>query len=210
MQERLYCSMQATLQTVAEIRMGYSFRGRLEADTHGEVAVIQMKDVDDADLVHGERLMRLRLPDVKEHHLVRMGDLLFRSRGITNSAAMVTADLGKAVLAAPLLLIRPHQTVEPAYLQWFINHPATQASLATRATGTAVKMIGANTIATLAVTLPPLETQRLIAATAQLAAQESDLLDRLKVCRRALVDNQLMLSALQNRQASARIAKGHS
>lgn len=110
--------------------MGYSFRSRLETDAQGDVAVIQMKDIDDANLLHHEGLLRVQMLDLRERHLVQVGDLLFRSRGVTYSAALVGGSLGCAVLAAPMLLIRPQtEVVEPAYLQWFINHPSTQATL---------------------------------------------------------------------------------
>ena len=114
--------MKSPLGRLAEVRMGYSFRSRLEPDATGEVAVIQMKDIDDSNLVHAKRLIRVQLAGLRSHHFVKRGDLLFRSRGITNSAALVSADLGQAVLAAPMLLIRPTaDAVDPAYLQWYIN-----------------------------------------------------------------------------------------
>ncbi|MBK7767536.1 MAG: hypothetical protein IPI44_16500 [Sulfuritalea sp.] len=77
----------------------------------------------------------MNLADVKEHHLIRRGDLVFRSRGRTNSVALVLADIGPAVLAAPMLLIRPGEVL-PAYLLWYINLPTVQATLAAQAEGT--------------------------------------------------------------------------
>lgn len=188
-----------SLGDLAEVRMGYSFRNRLEPHAAGDVVVIQMKDIDESNLVHVKGLVRVQMPDLKGHHLVRPGDLLFRSRGSTNSAALVGADLGRAVLAAPMLLIRPAtDAVDPAYLQWFINHAATQAGLASQAAGTAVKMIGATSLAGLPVTVPPLATQRHIVEAARLAARESALFDRLKERRRALIDSQLLRRAQQS------------
>lgn len=182
----------------AEVRMGYSFRSRLEPDAAGNVAVIQMKDIDDANLVHAERLSRVQMPDLKAHHLVKPGDLLFRSRGTTNSAAMVSADLGLAVLAAPMLLVRPTTgALDPAYLQWFINHPATQAGLASKAAGTAVKMIGASALIHLPVTVPPLAIQRHIVEAARLTSREAALLACLKERRKALIDGLLLRCAQQ-------------
>jgi hypothetical protein len=187
------------LGSLAEVRMGYSFRSRLEPDATGGVAVIQMKDIDDSNLVHAEHLVRVQMPDLKSHHLIKPGDLLFRSRGTTNSAALVGADLGQAVLAAPMLVIRPNtDALDPAYLQWLINHPATQADLASQAAGTAVKMIGASVLLDLPVTVPSLDIQRLIVEAARLASRETALLDRLKQRRKALIDSQLLHRAQQS------------
>ena len=192
--------MSVALVNIAEVRMGYSFRSRLETDAGGDVAVIQMKDIDDANLLHPEGLARVQMPDLKDRHLVQEGDLLFRSRGVTNSAALVGGGLGRAVLAAPMLLIRPKtEVVEPAYLQWFINHPATQAVLAGQAAGTAVKMIGKRVLDDLQVVLPPLEKQRLIVEVARLASREVALLEELRGRRKALLEGILLRSAQEAR-----------
>lgn len=197
-QKRLYRIMNLPLGMLAEVRMGYSFRSRLEPHADGEVSVIQMKDIDDSNFLHTEALVHIQMPDLKDRHLVHTGDLLFRSRGITNSAAMVGGDLGRAVLAAPMLLIRPTaESIDSAYLLWFINHPATQAGLASQAAGTAVKMISTSALANLPVTVPPLDTQRQIVEAARLAARESSLFDRLKERRKALIDRQLLHRAQQ-------------
>lgn len=192
--------MNALLVDIAEVRMGYSFRSRLETDVEGDVVVIQMKDIDDANLLHPEGLARIQMPDLKDRHLVQEGDLLFRSRGVTNSASLVGGGIGRAVLAAPMLLIRPRtEIVEPAYLQWFINHPATQAVLAGRAAGTAVKMISKGVLDGLEVALPPLEKQRLIVEVAQLASREAALLDELRGRRKALLEGILLREAQEAR-----------
>ncbi len=195
MQKRDYY-MGVALATIAEVRMGYSFRSRLETDAEGDVVVIQMKDVDDANLLHSEGLARIRMPELKDRHLVQEGDLLFRSRGMTNSAALVGDGLGRAVLAAPMLLIRPNtEIVEPAYLQWFINHPATQAALAGQAAGTAVKMLGKGVLDGLEVALPPLERQHLIVEVAQLASREAVILERQRLLRLRAYHESLLRAA---------------
>lgn len=196
--------MEVALTRIAEVRMGYSFRSRLEADAQGDVAVIQMKDIDDANLLHPEGLARIQMSELKDHHLLREGDLLFRSRGITNSAALVGKGIGRAILTAPMLLIRPNtEIITPAYLQWFINHPATQAMLAGQAAGTAVKMIGKGTLNQLKITLPPLETQRLIVKTARLASSELALLEKLQARRKALLERILLQTAQNARRHQA-------
>ena len=100
---------QMKLGDLADVKMGYPFRSRLEHDPQGDVAVIQMKDIDDANLLHAEEAIRVTLPKGKTHHLLRAGDLLFRSRGRSNGAAQVLEGIGPAVLSAPMLLIRPHK-----------------------------------------------------------------------------------------------------
>ena len=182
------------LGELAEIQMGYPFRSRLEHDPEGDVAVIQMKDIDDTNLLHVEDAIRVTLPKGKAHHLLRAGDLLFRSRGRSNGAAQVLDGIGAAVLSAPMLLIRPH-AVLPAYLSWYINAPAIQAQLAALAEGTSVRMISAEALKALDVPLPSLAAQQGIAQAAALADQEQALLARIATLRQRLTTHLLMNSA---------------
>ncbi len=171
--------------------MGYPFRSRLEHDPQGDVAVIQMKDIDDANLLHAEDAIRVALPKGKTHHLLRAGDLLFRSRGRSNGAAQVLDGIGSAVLTAPMLLIRPHGVL-PEYLCWYINAPATQAQLAALAEGTSVRMISAEALKALDVPLPSLAAQQRIVQAAALAEQEQSLLARIATLRQRLTTHLLM------------------
>jgi hypothetical protein len=74
--------------------------------------------------------------DLKERHWVKRNDLVFRSRGQTNTVALIDKAVDQAVVAAPLLHIRVEsQQVLPEYLCWFINQSASQAVLQSQATG---------------------------------------------------------------------------
>jgi len=183
------------LGELAEVQMGYPFRSRLEHDPQGDVAVIQMKDIDDSNLLHSEEAIRVALPKGKAHHLLRAGDLLFRSRGRSNGAAQVLEGVGPAVLSAPMLLVRPH-AVLPAYLCWYINAPATQAQLAALAEGTSVRMISAEALKVLEIPLPPPAAQQRIVQAAVLADQEQTLLARIATQRQRLTTHLLMRLAL--------------
>lgn len=179
------------LREQARVQMGYPFRSRLEHDPQGDVAVIQMKDIDDANLLHAEEAMRVMLPKNKTHHLLRAGDLLFQSRGRSNGVALVPQGIGPAVLAAPMLLIRPH-AVLPAYLCWYLNTPATQTHLAALSEGTSVRMISAEALKSLPVPMPSADAQHRIAEVAALAEKEQSLLARIATLRQRLTTHMLM------------------
>jgi len=170
------------LGKLATIQMGYPFRSRLEHDREGNIAVIQMRDIDDANRLRAEQAARVKLPEGKTRHLLRPGDLLFRSRGRSNGAARVREGVGPAVLAAPMLLIRPHGVL-PEYLCWYINAPSTQAQLGALAEGTSVRMISAEALKALDVPLPSRAAQQSIVQAATLADQEQSLLARIASLR---------------------------
>lgn len=186
------------LGQVANIRMGYPFRSRLEHDASGTIAVVQMKDIDDASLLHVEGAVRLNLPEFNEDHLIRRGDLVFRSRGRTNSVALVSADIEPAVLAAPMLLIRPVEIL-PAYLLWYINLPATQAMLAAQAEGTSVRMISKAALEAMEIPMPSLRKQQLVVEVSDLAATEQRLLEHISQERMRLANGILMRYAKNTR-----------
>lgn len=185
-----------TLGSIADVQMGYPFRSRITHDPIGDVTVIQMKDIDDANLLHAEQAIRVALPKGKAHHLLRAGDLLFRSRGRSNGAAQVKDGIGAAVLSAPMLLIRPHGVL-PQYLCWFINAPSTQNQLATLAEGTSVRMISAEALKALDVPLPSKAVQRRIVQAAALAEQERVLMERIATLRERLTTRILVTLAHQ-------------
>lgn len=190
------------LGDLADVRMGYPFRLRLEHDPEGAVVVIQMKDIDETNFLHAQQAIRVQLPKGKARHLLQPGDLLFRSRGRSNGAALVREGLGLAVLSAPMLLIRPLRVL-PEYLCWYMNAPNTQAKLAALAEGTSVLMISAETLKAVDVPLPSRDTQQGIAQAAALAAQEQELRVRIAHKRQRVTTHLLMRHAHRNaRQAT--------
>jgi restriction endonuclease S subunit len=179
------------LSAIAEVQMGYPFRSRLEHDPMGDVAVIQMKDIDDANLLHVEDAITVALPKGKDHHILRAGDVLFRSRGRSNGAARVLPGIRPAVLSAPMLLIRPFNVL-PTYLCWYLNAPGTQIQLAAMAEGTSVRMISAEALKTLDIPLPSPEIQQSIVQIAELGEQEQALQSRITSLRQRLTTHLLM------------------
>ena len=161
--------------------MGYSFRSRLETSEDGEIAVIQMKDLQDDNTVGCNNLVKIDLNDIKEHHIAQKGDLVFRSRGLLTTSAILNEDPGKAVVAAPLLRIRviKPEKILPEYLNWYISQREAQIFLTSRAKGTVQKMISKQAIEDLEVDLPSLEKQKKIVELAMLAAREQSLLQML-------------------------------
>ena len=181
--------MRETIKNIATVQLGYSFRSRLEVSKDGEVAVIQMKDLLDDNTIGCDELVKIDMDSVKDHHLARKGDLVFRSRGIVSNAAILLEDPAKAVVAAPLIRIRitkPNRIL-PEYLNWYLSQREAQVFLTSRAIGTAQKMISKEVLENLEVLLPSLEKQKKIVALASLSVREQTLLSELAEKRKQYI-----------------------
>lgn len=186
--------MNLKIKQLATVRMGYSFRSRLEASRGGKVAVIQMKDLLQDNTVGCKKLVKIEMETVKEHHLAQKGDLVFRSRGQITTAAILLEDPGKAVVAAPLLRIRiaKPDKILPEYLNWYISQRDAQIFLASRAKGTVQKMISKQTVEDMEVYLPTLKQQQHIVDLAKLSARERTILGTLSEKRDQYISTVLM------------------
>ena len=186
--------MKVKLKKLATVQMGYSFRSRLEAIGSGETAVIQMKDLLDENTVDCRGLVKIDMKNVKGHHLVKKGDLVFRSRGLLNTSAILLNDPGYAVVAAPLLRIRitNSDVILPEYLNWYISQHEAQAFFNSRAKGTVQKMISKQAIEDLEISLPGLEKQKSILELAALSTREQTLLNKIAEKREQYISSILM------------------
>ena len=185
------------LTELALVAVGYAFRERLDAYAAGDVAVLQMKNLDEADvLCLVDTAPRINLPNLNERQCIRKGDLLLRARGQFHTAAEVTADMGRTIAAAPLMLIRVTSTdLLPAYLRWFINQPQTQSTLTTLAAGTHVRSINKAVLDHLQVLVPPIDKQRWIVEMAELGEREQSLMRTITERRATLLNARLMDNA---------------
>ena len=158
------------LRDIAQIHMGYTFRGSLKNSTQGNTAIIQMGDATQEGVEQPDQLARTQLAKLPAHYFLGPGDLIFRSRGLVNTAALITQPLARTICIAPLMYIRITRPdlILPAYLQWFINLTSTQKQISTYARGTPVRMIAAESMQGLDVELPTLENQQQILVTVEL------------------------------------------
>jgi restriction endonuclease S subunit len=161
-----------------------------------------MKDISDVTSPSYATAIRAAGPKDKQS-LLREGDLVFRSRGRSTGAALVGGDAPPAILAAPLLLIRPLYIL-PEFLWWFINCDETQAQLASVAVGTSGQMITAESLRALPVPVPPKEAQRRIAEVAHLIRRDEELVNEITRRRKQLAIHILMNYARQGAKEANR------
>lgn len=186
--------MKIKLKKIADVQMGFSFRSRLEPVLNGTVTVIQMKDLSEKNTVETKNALRIEMPSLNKRHLVKAGDLLYRSRGHNTEAAIIQVDPGQAIVASPLMRIRiiDKSIVLPAYLNWFIAQSEAQSFFASRAKGSVQRMISKKGLEDLEVVVPSLQKQKQICELAELNAIETELTMELSKKKRKFISATLM------------------
>ncbi len=186
--------MYIKLKEIADIQMGYSFRSRLEPVLTGSVAVIQMKDLLVNNTVDTKNALRIEMPTLNKNHLVQVGDLVFKSRGNNTESSIIESDPGDAIVASPLIRIRITNTniVLPAYLNWFIGQAPAQSYFASRAKGSAQRMISKKGLQELEVAVPAIQKQKQICELARLSAIEAILTKKISERNRKVISTILM------------------
>ncbi|MXZ50554.1 MAG: restriction endonuclease subunit S [Rhodobacteraceae bacterium] len=201
--------MELRLKEIAKISSGATFRSRIEAHHNGGVRVIQMKDLGDDNFVHIKGCIQIEHSALKPDQIVKIGDLIFRSRGQNNSVALLNEEVTDTILAAPLLRLRPNKfKVLPEYLLWWINQPSSQNYLMSRSEGSTVKMVSKSGLEDMMVSLPSMKEQIKIAKFFYFSQQEQKLLEELKNCKEILTHRILMLMASKSRQKASNKKSG--
>ena len=165
------------LRDACTIQVGYTARRRLVPVADGGVAAVRLQDVQPGGEVDPGQLARVRADHLSDKHLVRTGDVLFRSRSDHNTATALGDEFGEPTLALlPLFILRTKPgIILPQFLAWSINQPAAQRHFDKVARGTNMRMIPKSGLSTLEIDVPSVGTQHRIVAVDDLASRERDL-----------------------------------
>jgi restriction endonuclease S subunit len=149
--------------------------------TTGDVAIVQMRNVDADRGVNWSEVQRIALPSKRAPALLAVGDIIFTTRGTRNFALALDTVEGEAVCSPHFFVIRAFNPsmIVPAFLAWQINQRPAQEYLQREATGSHILNIRREVIEALPVTIPPLQTQHIIVALANAAKAEQAALTKL-------------------------------
>jgi hypothetical protein len=170
-----------SLGDVAAIAAGYPLRGAVDELASGEVAIVQMRNVDADSGVNWGEAQRIALPSKRPPAFLAVGDIIFTTRGTRNFALALDTVVGEAVCSPHFFVIRVLDTkrIAPAFLAWQINQRTAQEYFQREATGSHILNIRREVIENLPLSIPPLATQRAIVAIADAARAERAALTRL-------------------------------
>src|ERR1700743_3210948 len=152
-----------SLSELATISAGYPIRDAVRDVPGGEVAVVQIKNVDKRTGVNWSTVARTHLTGRKEPDWLKPGDVIFAARGQRNVAAFIDNPPDQAVCSPHFFLIRVRGGIAlPEFVAWHMTLPKAQQYFAESATGSYIKSIRRSVLETLQVLVPSLEKQRLL------------------------------------------------
>ena len=85
----------------AFVRSGYTHRSSLKYAREGDTSIIQMADSSELVLTSTENLARANLSKISSRYLLKAGDLVMRSRGLNNSAMLISNPPERLICIAP-------------------------------------------------------------------------------------------------------------
>ncbi len=170
-----------SLGDIANIAAGYPLRGAVDDLASGEVAIVQMRNVDARSGVSWSEVQRIALPSKRPPAFLAVGDIIFTTRGTRNFALALDTVEGEAVCSPHFFVIRVLDAfqIAPEFLAWQINQRTAQEYFQREATGSHILNIRREVIENLPLSIPPLATQQAIVALADAARAERAALTRM-------------------------------
>lgn len=177
------------LGDIADIRSGFTFRGRIDELTKGGNAHVgQIKDVRSAwehtntAMLHAHQLPMINW-EGRDRAFASPGSILLPSRGSKGGyfrASCLVSDQSSelpVVISSQFLIITPKQGVLPEFLCWALNRPEIQHWIAEGggSQGTSLVMLNATTIKELPLDIPARPIQQKIVHLNELWEKEQQL-----------------------------------
>ena len=159
----------------------------------GELVYLQSKHFDEYGQLHSVLHPDLVAEGISEKHLLKDGDVLFAAKGTKNFAAVFDNHNEPSVASTSFFVIRPtDKKVLPQYLAWFLNNHTTQTLLKSQAIGTSIPSISKHVLENLEITVPGMETQKVILQISKLRNKEKSLKQKIETLKDITINQQLL------------------
>ena len=174
-----------SLRSLATIRPGYPFRGKLPIDSSGDAYAVQFRHIvlgeplSDKD---GKTFDRVKLTGRKRPSYLWPSDLVFMAKGTRNHAAVI-ADVPSNTVCTPNfyhIRLKPDAFwLMPEFLAWQLNHVDAQRYFASCSQGSVAPSITKSQLGDLPIVIPSIEQQKLMVKLSDAATREQQLLNEL-------------------------------
>jgi restriction endonuclease S subunit len=190
-----------SLEDIANVRTGYSFRSKIEpaSQTEDSILVIQPRDLIYSKLI--ETPVRIATAEIQSSnkHLLRDGDILLANKGTKFATYCHNEDHGRMVASSSFFIITPEPNIIlPEYLQWYLNQDFVKDYLSDKAVGTAIPTINKPTVEGISILVPAISEQIKAVAIIKEIDKENDLMKKL-ISKRAELRDQFIWNLIQKK-----------
>ena len=188
-------------KSISNIITGHVFRSKIPYNTDGNLNLLNMDAISTAGIVRisEEDLKKIQLNNVKPEEIIMPGDILFKAKGLNNTAVLIDSiPLNTTVTASCHIIRVTDKNFLPEYVCSWLNSKAAKRHFskgAGQATGITVANVSKATLESLEIPLIPLKNQKLISNIEECAKQEMALsikiADNKNLLYRAIIEKEL-------------------
>ncbi|MCG7919950.1 MAG: restriction endonuclease subunit S [Candidatus Thiodiazotropha lotti] len=171
--------MSKLLHSIADIRTGHAFRGRIEEDPDGDYPVLQIKDLKGRTRITSDQLPRIKWQSDREPVPAVVDDILLPTRGEHYNAVILQG--GEPVVVTGQLYVLKTKTTQMTaeFLAWYLNQKTAQHYFLSHRTGSSIHMLNKQSLQQLKIPTPPLEIQQKIVTLHDLWVREREVTEQL-------------------------------
>ena len=188
-------------KNISTIITGHVFRSKIPYNTDGNINLLNMDAISIAGIVciSENDIKKIQLNDIKPEEIIMPGDILFKAKGLNNTAVLIDTIPPNTTVTASCHIIRvTDKNFLPEYVCIWLNSAAAKKHFskgAGQATGVTIANVSKATLESLEIPLIPLKNQKLISEIEECSKQEKEL--RLKIAEkkdllnRAIIEKEL-------------------
>jgi restriction endonuclease S subunit len=187
-----------TLANISNIRTGYTFRGKIEANSQGDVTVLQPKDIiNKGEFTEAAKIGHSGINSLNIH-LLKKGDILIANKGLRFSVFLYNGTPDKCVASSSFFVVGvDKKKVFPEYLVWYLEQEPAKNHLLSRVTGSIIPTINKSAIQQITIPLPSLTTQEYITELLRTSAEELLKLRQLRERKREFYNSHIWEKIIQ-------------
>lgn len=188
-------------KTISNIITGHVFRSKIPYNTDGNINLLNMDAISTAGIVRisEENIKKIQLNNIKPEEIIMPGDILFKAKGLNNTAVLIDSiPLNTTVTASCHIIRVTNKNFLPEYVCSWLNSAAAKNHFskgAGQATGVTIANVSKATLETLEIPLLPLKNQKLISEIEECSKQEKELLlkiaEKKEMLNRAIIEKEL-------------------
>ncbi len=188
-------------KNISNIITGHVFRSKIPYNAEGNLNLLNMDAISIAGIVRisEEDLKKIQLNDIKPEEIIMPGDILFKAKGLNNTAVLIDSIPSNTTVTASCHIIRvTDKNFLPEYVCSWLNSAAAKRHFskgAGQATGVTIANVSKATLESLEIPLIPQKNQKLISNIEECAKQEMALsikiADNKNLLYRAIIEKEL-------------------